>query len=76
MNAHTNYPKVTRIEVIDEKGRVYARYDVRVFTELQDDERTLKVFVGPNGKHEVRDQIIAGLAGTNGKLTDDHPLSG
>jgi len=37
---------VTRVELIDDTGRVYVKYDVKkVFYELQDDEQTLKVFV-------------------------------
>lgn len=36
---------VTRLEVIDEVGRVYSRWDVRIDPELQDDGRTLKLFV-------------------------------
>ena len=45
--------KVTRVEVIDETGRAYVRYledDQKVVSSLQDDERTLKVFI--NRKHE------------------------
>lgn len=40
--------KVTRFEVIDETGRAMVRYNVEVVVHLQDDGRTLKVFV--NGK--------------------------
>ena len=37
---------VTRIEVIDENGRKYTNYNAqKVELQLQDDERTLKVFV-------------------------------
>ena len=37
---------VNRIEVIDEKGRGYTKYNVQnVELQLQDNERTLKVFV-------------------------------
>lgn len=39
--------KVTRIEVIDETGRAYVRYGVRVELDLQDEGRTLKVLVKP-----------------------------
>lgn len=40
------FPKVTRVEVIDSNGRVYTQYDVKdVWISVQDDERTLKVFL-------------------------------
>lgn len=38
-------PRVTRFEVIDEEGRVYARSKVQITQSYQDDGRTLKVFV-------------------------------
>lgn len=41
----TKTNKVTRFEVIDETGRAYIRYSVDVKVSLQDDGRTLKVFV-------------------------------
>jgi hypothetical protein len=41
------FSKVTRVEVIDEKGRSYVNWDkdnlVRI--DLQDDQRTLKIFI-------------------------------
>ena len=40
--------KVTRVEVIDETGRAYVKYldsDQEVTYSLQDDNRTLKVFI-------------------------------
>lgn len=38
--------RVTRVEVIDDRGRAYTMWDVtNVELSLQDDERTLKVFV-------------------------------
>ena len=40
------YPKVTRVEVIDSTGRAYQTWEAAdVTTILQDDERTLKVFL-------------------------------
>lgn len=40
------FPKVTRVEVIDSTGRVYSEWDVKdVWISVQDDERTLKVFL-------------------------------
>jgi hypothetical protein len=41
---------VTRFEVIDETGRAYVRYGVKIDLSFQDDGRTLKVFVSPLGK--------------------------
>jgi hypothetical protein len=38
--------KVTRVEVISSKGRVYTNHDVRdVELSFQDDDRTLKIFL-------------------------------
>jgi hypothetical protein len=37
--------RVTRFEVIDENGRAYVRYGVSVELSLQDNDRTLKIFV-------------------------------
>lgn len=37
--------EVTRIEVIDENGRNYVRYDCKTKLSLQDNGRTLKVFI-------------------------------
>lgn len=40
------YPKVTRVEVIDSTGRAYTTWEATdVTTILQDEERTLKVFL-------------------------------
>jgi hypothetical protein len=41
-----NYPEVTRVEVITDDGREFVRYDCsNVQMSLQDDGRTLKVFL-------------------------------
>mgnify|MGYP000090659839 CR=1 FL=1 len=40
-----DFSKVTRVEVIDSNGRAYVAYDVTPTIMLQDDGRTLKVFV-------------------------------
>lgn len=44
--------KVTRVEVIDEKGRSYVNWDKdnKVQIEFQDDWRTLKIFISKNKK--------------------------
>ena len=39
-------PLCTRVEVVDESGRVYTNYKCKdVKTSLQDEDRTLKVFI-------------------------------
>lgn len=41
-----SYPKVTRVEVISSDGRAYTTWEAReVFTALQDEGRTLKIFL-------------------------------
>jgi hypothetical protein len=44
-----NLKKVTRVELIDESGRCYVKNPASVELSLQDDGRTLKVFVKPRG---------------------------
>lgn len=42
----TNYPEVTRVEVITNNGREFVRHDcANVQVSLQDDGRTIKVFL-------------------------------
>ena len=39
-------PKCNRVEVIDKYGRSYTNYDCKsVETQMQDDDKTLKVFI-------------------------------
>ena len=46
MNCEPKYEKVTRVEVIDDTGRAYTNWNVSDLQfSLQDDERTLKVFI-------------------------------
>lgn len=42
-----NLPTVTRFEVIDQTGRAYVVYGVDVSMSIQDEGRTLKIFVKP-----------------------------
>lgn len=66
-----NFDKVTRFEVIDGTGRAYVRYGVSVKLQLQDDDRTLKVFISKNEKNPldkedkteegVREEMIKGI---------------
>ena len=48
--AIVEHPYLTRIEVIDDTGRVYIRRGVSVTLSYQDDGRTLKVFVKEKAK--------------------------
>jgi hypothetical protein len=52
-----NVKRITRIEVIDKAGRSYVNWDEDndVTYQLQDDGRTLKVFV--NTHHDYHDDI-------------------
>ena len=45
---NTTFPKVTRIEVIDEEGRSFVRYykPGGAMLSVQDDGRTIKIFAG------------------------------
>ena len=49
---------VTRVEVIDHTGRSYVNWNIlnRVTVSLQDDGRTLKVFVDRKKEEIVRDE--------------------
>lgn len=41
-----DYPNVNRVEVIDENGRSYVKYNANnVQIQIQDDGRTMKVFL-------------------------------
>lgn len=56
-----NYEKVSRVEVIDNNGRVYTQLGVVGMTfDLQDDGQTLKLFVtsDPNKEREVREKML------------------
>lgn len=44
---HTD--NITRVEVIDEGGRAFSVWNVNVDAKLQDQGRTLKLFVTDNG---------------------------
>jgi len=41
-------PEVTRVEVIDENGRVYTKWNCSVELSYQDNGRTLKLFIKQN----------------------------
>ena len=49
-----DFSKVTRVEVIDNDGRRYVKYNVKsVELQLQDEERTLKLFVEYEPEEEI-----------------------
>lgn len=50
------FPDVTRVEVIDNSGRAYTKYRVvKTVCQLQDDGKTLKVFVTYDEEDEISD---------------------
>jgi hypothetical protein len=49
--------KITRLEVINENGRLVVLYDVKVELSYQDDDRTLKIFVKDKCKDESCDSV-------------------
>jgi hypothetical protein len=53
-----NYPEVTRVEVITDDGREFVRYDCHnVQLSLQDDGRTLKVFLKQEQISEEENEV-------------------
>lgn len=55
-NNMLDLPKVNRVEVIDNDGRRYVKYNVSsVVYQLQDDDRTLKIFVQYEPEEEISD---------------------
>ena len=49
-----DFARVSRVEVIDNKGRAYVKYDVtEVSYVLQDDGRTLKLFLTYEEPEEI-----------------------
>jgi len=44
-NTLEKLPRVTRVEVIDDTGRVLVRYNQEVVLSIQDEGKTLKLFI-------------------------------
>lgn len=42
--------KETRLTIVDENGRVYERWNIIIEEDVQDEGRTLKLFVTERGK--------------------------
>lgn len=40
-----DFTNISRVTLVDERGRVYERYNLSVVADVQDDGRTLKLFV-------------------------------
>ena len=49
-----NTENITRFEVIDDSGRAYTSWNREIELSLQDDGKTLKVFIGKVKKNEQR----------------------
>jgi hypothetical protein len=48
------FSEVTRVEVIDNSGRQYVKYNVeKVYYQLQDNDQTLKLFVRYDDEEEI-----------------------
>jgi hypothetical protein len=59
-----NYNNVSRLEIIDDKGRSYVKLGVTGMTfDLQDQGKTLKIFVSNDADQEkkLRNEILDGL---------------
>ena len=60
-------PVITRVEVITDEGRVYTNWekDNKITTSLQDDGKTLKVFVNTKNTQDLKDKWSTLLNSTN-----------
>jgi hypothetical protein len=57
---------INRLEVIDQTGRAYVHYlseNESVRYSLQDDNRTLKVFIDKVGKQEIQESVVVRYTG-------------
>lgn len=55
-NNGITYPDVTRVEVIDNRGRSYVKCNVTsTQMQIQDDGQTLKIFVSYDEEEEISD---------------------
>lgn len=53
------FEKVTRVEVVESGGRAFTRYGVDGVTlSLQDDERTLKIFLSPQWRLDRNGGVV------------------
>lgn len=61
-----NTENITRLEVIDETGRLLVLHDVNVDLSLQDDGRTLKAFVKHSCSKKAANDILVALGNRRG----------
>ena len=54
-----DFGKITRLEVIDDTGRVYTNRPCYVAVSVQDNERTLKIFVTKPRKADANQTYVA-----------------
>lgn len=55
MKTEIDFSKVTRLEVVDKTGRIfvlYLREKDEITPSLQDEDRTLKIFINPSPKRK------------------------
>jgi len=53
--------KVTRVELIDETGRVFSRWNTSVDLSFQDGDRTLKIFVKGAKPKRTLNSALSGM---------------
>jgi hypothetical protein len=61
----TSLKKVTRIEVIDNSGRAYVSWDKNIEFSIQDNGRTLKIFIKPKNMKKLHEVIGSKLFAMN-----------
>lgn len=54
---------INRVELVDDTGRVFVRYAAHITVSVQDDDRTLKIFLSPKTEH----------TGTEGQVAEPVP---
>lgn len=69
---HIDAQLLSRVTLVDETGRAYERWNLRVQLSLQDDGRTLKVFVAPMaGSHAHGSEDGSATATTDANAKDN-----
>ena len=51
LSSAINFNKISRLTVVDDKGRAYEKFGVNVLPSVQDEERTLKLFISKINSH-------------------------
>lgn len=66
--------RVTRVEVVDETGRAYTKFNVTsVELHLQDTQRTLKIFLKVDPPGKTKEEMVKGMAGFVEKMLSAPP---